>query len=64
MSERAFGERRTLSKYVRRVAAKGPDEQVTTAAGIGSGRCRRIVSIMFLPVTASHGAYAADPTGG
>jgi hypothetical protein len=46
------------------VATKGHDEQVTAGAGIGSGRCRRVVSIMFLPVTASHDAYAADPTGG
>jgi hypothetical protein len=32
--------------------------------GIGSGRCRLARSIMFSPVTASHDAYAADPTGG
>jgi hypothetical protein len=64
MSERAFGERRTLSHHARRVAVKGIAEQVIVVAGIGSGRCRRAVSIMFSPVTASHEAYAADPTGG
>jgi hypothetical protein len=46
------------------VVANGPDGQVIDGGGIGSGRCRRSVSIMFSPVTASHDAYAADPTGG
>jgi hypothetical protein len=64
MSERAIDERKTLSNGAPGVAAKGHQEQVTMRGGIGSGRCRLARSIMFSPVTASHDAYAADPTGG
>jgi hypothetical protein len=64
MSEDAIDERKTFSNHARSVAVKGHEEQVTVGDGIGSGRCRPAGSIMFPPVTASHDAYAADPTGG